>query len=263
MNSILYDLVFVYGVLIAVGLFLGMLTLLEVGRRVGIRRIERDPEGLHAGAIEGSVLALLGLLLAFTISGAGERLDARRQLIIEETNAIGTAYLLLDMLPSAAQPVLRENFRRYLDTRIEVYRKLPDIAVAKEALSKANNLKMEIWQQAVAAVRAADAPPPAAFLLLPALNAMIDITTTRTLAMHMHPPAIIFFMLFALALISALLTGYSMAVGKMRSWLYRLCFAFIIAVSIYVILDMEFPRAGFIQVDAFDQALVELRERMK
>jgi len=232
MNPILYDLVFVYGVLIAVGLFLGMLTLLEVGRRVGIRRIERDPEGLHAGAIEGSVLALLGLLLAFTISGAGGRLDARRQLIIEETNAIGTAYLLLDMLPSAAQPALRENFRRYLDTRIEVYRKLPDIAVAKETLSKANNLQMEIWQQAVAAVRAADAPPPAAFLLLPALNAMIDITTTRTLAMHMHPPAIIFFMLFALALISALLTGYSMAVGKMRSWLYRLSFAFIIAVSI-------------------------------
>src|SRR5262245_57185471 len=110
MNSILYELVFVYGVLIAVGLFFGMLTLLEVGRRIGVRRIERDAEGLHAGAIEGSVLALLGLLLAFTISGAGGRLDARRQLIIEETNAIGTAYLRLDMLPSAAQPALRENF---------------------------------------------------------------------------------------------------------------------------------------------------------
>src|SRR5262252_8180189 len=99
MNDMSSEFLFFYGALLAVGLFVGMLTLLEVGRRIGVRRLERDPEGLHAGTIEGSVLALLGLLLAFTISGAGSRLDARRQLIIEETNAIGTAYLRLDMLP--------------------------------------------------------------------------------------------------------------------------------------------------------------------
>jgi hypothetical protein len=263
MNDMISEFLFLYGALLAAGLFLGMLTLLEVGRRIGVQRIARDPEGLHAGTIEGSVLALLGLLLAFTISGAGNRLDVRRQLIVEETNAIGTAYLRLDMLPSAAQPALRENFRRYLDMRIAIYEKLPDIAAAKEELGKANNLQQDIWRQAIAAVRAEDAPPQAAILLLPALNAMIDITTTRTMAMHMHPPPVIFVTLCVLALVSALLTGYSMAVGKMRSWLYRLCFAFVIAVSIYVILDMEFPRAGLIRLDAFDQALVELRETMK
>src|SRR5262249_48935108 len=158
----------------------------EVGRRLGARRVGSDPEGLHAGTIEGSVLALLGLLLAFTISGAGSRLDARRQLIVEETNAIGTAYLRLDMLPGSAQPALREIFRRYLDARIEIYHKLPDIAAAKEEVSIANTLQQEIWQKAVAAVRAADVPPQAAILLLPALNDMIDITTTRAMAMYMH-----------------------------------------------------------------------------
>src|SRR5262249_9194281 len=146
MHDMISKWLFLYGVLLTVGLFLGMLTLLEVGRRIGVRRIAKDPEGLHAGTIEGSVLALLGLLLAFTISGAGSRLDARRQLIVEETNAIGTAYLRLDMLPGATQPALRENFRRYLDTRIEIYRKLPDIAAAKEELGKANNLQQEIWR---------------------------------------------------------------------------------------------------------------------
>jgi hypothetical protein len=263
MSWFIYEFLFLYGVLFAVGLFLGMLTLIEVGRHLGARRITRDPEGLHAGTIEASVLALLGLLLAFTISGAGSRLDARRLLIIEETNAIGTAYLRLDMLPEAARSALQENFRRYLDTRIEVYRKLPDIAAAKQELGKANDLQQEIWQQAVAAVRAQDAPPQAAILLLPALNTMIDITMSRTLAMHIHPPPIIFILLCLLALISALLTGYGMAVGKMRSWLYRLCFAFVISVSIYVIIDMEFPRAGFIRVDAFDQAMTDLRETMR
>ena len=170
--------------LFAVGLFIGMLILLEIGRRIGVRRIARDPEGAQAGfgAIEGAVLALLGLLLAFTISGAGGRLDARRQLIVEETNAIGTAYLRLDMLPNAAQPALRENFRRYVDARLAVYRKLPDIAAAKEALAEANKLQGEIWRQSVIASRAQDAHADAGKLLLPALNQMIDITTTRTMA---------------------------------------------------------------------------------
>jgi hypothetical protein len=184
-------------------------------------------------------------------------------LIVEETNAIGTAYLRLDMLPTAAQPALRDSFRRYLDARIEVYRKLPDIAAAKQELSVGNKLQGEIWRQAIAAVRAEGAPPQAPQVLLPALNAMIDITTTRTMVTLLHPPGIIFVMLFALALVSALLSGYGMAGGKSRSWLHILSFAFIIAITVYVILDIEYPRMGLIRVDAFDQALVDLRETMK
>jgi len=144
-----------------------------------------------------------------------------------------------------------------------VYRKLPDMAAVKEELTKANNLQKHIWLQAVAAVRSENAPPQAAIVLLPALNAMIDITTTRTMAGQMHPPAIIFAMLFALALVSSLLAGYGMAGGKSRSWLHMLCFAVVIAVAVYVILDIEYPRLGLIRVDAFDQALVELRDSMK
>jgi hypothetical protein len=100
-------------------------------------------------------------------------------------------------------------------------------------------------------------------LLLPALNAMIDITTTRTMATQIHPPAIIFVMLFGLGLASALLAGYGMASAKSRSWPHMLGFAAAMAVTVYVILDLEYPRFGFIRVDAFDQALVDLRESMR
>ena len=120
-----------------------MLILLEVGRRIGIRRLAKDPDGARAGfgAIEGAVLALLGLLLAFTVTGAGSRFDARRNLIVEETNAIGTAYLRLDMLPTAAQPALRESFRRYVVARLDVYRKLQDVTAAKEELDRGAKLQ--------------------------------------------------------------------------------------------------------------------------
>jgi hypothetical protein len=250
--------------LFTVGLFLGMLGLLEIGRRIGRRHMAEDPEGARAGVntIEAAILALLGLLLAFTFSGAGSRFDARRHLIVEETNAIGTAYLRIDMLPAAAQPALREYFRRYVDARIEAYRRLPDMAAVNEQLAKANDLQRDIWRQGVAAVRTEGAPLQAAAVVLPALNSMIDITTTRTMAAQIHPPAVVYFMLFALPLASALLAGYGM-VGKSRSWLHILCFALVIAVTVYVTLDIEYPRLGFIRVDAFDQALVELRESMK
>ena len=202
--------------------------------------------------------------MAFTFSGAGARFDAHRHLIVEETNAIGTAYLRLDLLPVEAQPPLREKFRAYVEARLEVYRKLPDIAAPpKEEMVKANRLQVEIWRQAVAASRAQGASAAAPMLLLPALNVMIDITTTRTMAAQIHPPMIIFVLLFALALISSLLVGYVMATSKTRNWLHMLGLAFVMAVSVYVILDIEYPRLGFIRVDAFDEALVELRESMK
>ena len=249
--------------LLTLGLFLGMLLFLEIGRRIAVRRMREDTgvaEGV--GAVDGAVFALLGLLIAFTFSGASSRFDTRRQLIVDETNDIGTAYLRLDLLPADLQPALRESFRRYLDARIEVYRKLPDIAAAKESLAKANELQSQIWRQAVAAARAEGAPPAAPILLLPALNAMIDITTTRTMATQMHPPTVVFVMLFGLALAASLLAGYGMTGSRMRSWLHMLGFALVMAVAVYVILDIEYPRLGLIQVEAFDQTLVDLRESM-
>src|SRR5499426_4717696 len=246
------------------GLFLGMLVFLEIGRRVGIRRRKEDAAagGEGIGAVDGAVFALLGLLLAFTFSGASSRFDTRRQLIVEETNNIGTAYLRLDLLPTALQPPLRDSFRRYLDARIDVYRKLPDIAAAKESLAMANELQGQICRQAVAASRAEGAPAAAAILLLPALNAMIDITTTRTTATLMHPPVVVFVMLFGLALAASLLAGYGMTGSKVRSWFHMLGFALVIATAVYVILDIEYPSLGLIRVDAFDQALVDLRASM-
>ncbi len=247
-----------------VGLFLGMLLFLEIGRRASLRRLREDSgaAGEGVGAVDGAVFALLGLLIAFTFSGASSRFDTRRQLIVEETNDIGTAYLRIDLLPVGAQPALRESFRRYLDARIEVYQKLPNVAAAKESLAKANELQSQIWRQAVAASQAKGAAPAAPMLLLPALNAMIDITTTRTMATQMHPPIVVFVMLFGLALAASLMAGFGMTGAKLRSWFHMLGFALVMAIAVYVILDIEYPRLGLIRVDAFDQALIDLRESM-
>jgi hypothetical protein len=249
----------------AFALFVGMLILLNVGRRVGAKHLASDPKGARTGTgtIEAAVFALLGLLIAFTFSGAVSRFDDRRHLIVEEANAIGTAYLRLDLLPAGAQPALLETFRQYVNSRLETYRKLPDIEAAKAEHSKSIKLQEAIWTNAVAASQAQGASSDAPMLLLPALNHMIDITTTRAMALELHPPLIIFGMLFLVALASALLAGYSMAGGKDRKWLHVIGFALVIGITVYVILDIEFPRFGLIRVDAFDQALLDLLKNMK
>lgn len=253
-----------YGMIFAGGLFLGMLVLLETGRRVGIRRLAADPEGARqgVGAVEGAVFGLLGLLLAFTFSGAATRFDARRELVVQEANTIGTAWQRLDLLPPPASDGLRELFRQYLDARISTYQKLPDIAAVKAELAHSVQLQGMIWSNAVSATSDAGLQP-ARMLLLPALNSMCDIVTTRTETTNMHPPLIIFAVLGTLALASALLAGYGMAGGKSRAWVHIIGFAAVMALAVYVIMDIEYPRLGWIRMDSADQVLIELRHSMR
>ena len=202
------------------------------------------------------------MILAFSFSGALARFDARRHLVVAEANAIGTAFLRIDLLPTDAQAPMRDLFRRYLDSRIEAYRKLPDIEAVKAELARSEKLQSEIWSLAVSSSQKS-AIPQAMMVLLPALNAMIDITTTRTEAAILHSPPIIWVMLGTLTFACALFAGYDMAGRKHLNLLHSAAFAVVLAVTVYVIIDLEYPRIGLIQMSDSDRVLVQLRESMK
>jgi hypothetical protein len=252
------------GMLFAAGLFVGMLGLLELGRRVRRRQLASDGARLGAGlgAVEAAVFALMGLLVAFTFSGAASRFEGRRQLIVDEANAIGTAYLRLDLLASASRQELQQQFREYVDARLAIYRAVPDSLAVRAAVAQAAALQDQIWQEAVVAVQAAPSPQLAG-QLLPAVNEMLDVAATRLAARRMHPPYIIFGLLGAVSLVCALLAGYGMGESEARSWLHVVGFAAVLAVTIYVIIDLEYPRLGLFQVAEFDQLLVDLRATMR
>ena len=245
-------------------LFVGILGSLRAGRRIGLRAIERAGGAPNAniGSLEAAVFALLGLMIAFSFSGALTRFDVRRAQAVDESNAIGTAWLRIDLLPAQAQPAMRDTFRRYVDSRIGTYRALPDIAAARAELERSQGLQAEIWKQAVAATRAPGVPTSAEVLVMPALNAMFDISATRLAATQIHPPTIIYLMLIGLALVAALLAGYQSAGEKGYDWVHKVGFAAIVAATVYVILDIEFPRLGFVRLDAIDQLLVNVRAGM-
>ncbi|HWN95375.1 MAG TPA: DUF4239 domain-containing protein [Methylomirabilota bacterium] len=249
--------------LFALGLFAGIMLMIELGWRVGARQRARVTEGGGAGvgSVEAATFGLLGLLVAFTFQGASARFDARRELIVQEANDIGTAWLRIDLLPASQQPAMRELFRKYLDSRLETYRKIPDMVAVKAELDRTAQLQNEIWKIAMLGQKEAGQAVVAG--LLPVLNQMFDIVTTRTMAAKAHPPRIVFFMLAFMACAAAFMAGHGMSGSKVRSWVHTLGFAFILTITVYVIMDMEYPRLGFIRVDSFDQVLMDLRQSMK
>lgn len=251
--------------LVVMSLFAVMLVLMEIGRRVGMRRKKLDATGANAGlsTIDGAVFGLMGLLVAFTFSGAAGRFDTRRQLIGQEANDIGTAYLRIDLLPVPEQAILRDDFRNYVDARLAYFKNLPsDGMAAKAALDQSIALQGKIWFESVAACDKANSSATTV-LLLSSLNEMIDIATTRAVALEMHPPIVVFWGLGVLVLASSLLAGYGMAEAKTRGVLHMLVYSAILAIAVYVILDMEYPRVGLIRIDAADHVLMDLRSSMK
>ncbi len=226
---------------------------LEAGRSLRTR----NPDSQVSETIENAVFALFGLLLAFTFSGAVARYDNHRLLLNQETNAIGTVYLRLDLLAPAAQPPLRQLMREYTASRLHLFD-----AVSPEVSDQSNRLQAEIWRQAVAGVSSTNAHPDAAKLLLPAINEMIDITSTRRNAFNMHPPFSVFLLLALFSCISAFMAGYSSRFVR-RDWVYTLVLATTVTLTIYTTLEVEYPRQGLLRLSDLDRSLIELRSSMK
>lgn len=241
---------------------LGIVASMEIGRRFGERQ-DATKEMAGMDMMGGAVFALCGLLLAFTLSGSASRYDERRMLLVDEANDIGTAYMRIDLLPDSAQPALRALFRDYVNARLRVYSKLTDLAAAKIELKRSELIQRDIWNKSVAATRNPAAHADAGKLLIPALNAMIDITATRLMAARIHPPHTMYMLLFVLGLGCSLVAGMRMGSAKNRSWVHIFVFAAVMSACAYVILAIEYPRRSFINLGEYDQVLVELRDGMK
>src|SRR5215472_11411359 len=163
-------------VIYAVSLLIAMLASLEVGRRYGRKKDKDESDSTTTGKriVEGAFFGLLSLLIAFSFSGAVSRFDSRRALIIEEANDVGTAYRRVDLMAPDVQPRMRELFRNYLDSRMAVYRAIPNLDAARQELAKSIELQGQMWDLAVNSTRGPGSHPECGKLLLPALNAMFD-----------------------------------------------------------------------------------------
>lgn len=246
------------------GLFASILAAMEIGRWSGTRVRKHDADGATTGVhvVDGAIFALMGLMIGFTFSGANSRFDEQRELIIHESDDIGTAYLRINLLPDEAQPVLRQNFCKYVDVILAIHRKLPDVEAARAEIDQLETVKHDIWTEAVAgSLKTGD--PAVESLVLGSLNAMFDTGHMRMEQTRIHPPMIIHTLLIILVLLCSLLAGSLMAGNERPNWVHIFGFAIMLTLTVLIIVDLEYPRLGAIRIDSWDRVLMDVRTNMK
>jgi hypothetical protein len=234
-----------------------MISMIALGHRIGKNKTAEAGLSLT----EGAVFTLMAFLIAFTFSSANQRYDQRRILIVDEANAIGTAYLRLEMLPENDRELLREDFLTYTSSRLAIYQAIPDIKAVIHKLAISKGIQAKLWKDAISACKNSNLPMMP-MLILPSINTMFDIANTRTAYSFLHPHFAILSLLLLVAMLSAFLTGYGIS-GK-GSWLslHVMAFSLISTLTIYIIMDLEYPRLGIITEAAFDVHLEEVKNDM-
>ncbi len=246
-------------VLIIVGL--ALLGLAEVGFRAGLRLFVRkdEPRKGQISTIQGAILGMLALLLGFTFSMALARYEARRDLVLQEANAIGTTYLRASFLPETNMKAVQDLLRHYVDARLNFYGAGSDSGKIAAAEDEAARLQRELWAQTVAAAKEAPSPMTATFIN--ALNETIDLDATRLNALRSRVPGAVWLLLVIVAGAGCFASGYGAGASGERTGFSAVLVPLLIAVVITIIADFDRPRQGLIGIS--QQPLLDLKESLQ
>ena len=244
---------------IAFLIFILVMLFFLIGYKVRMIVIKRDPEHIKTDmkAINGMLVGMLGLLLAFTFSMANSRFDDRRHLVIEESNIIGTTILRTDMYPDSMRNLLRSALKDYVERRIAFYEAGMDFKTARSEFQKGQELSAKVWQIASNYAKKDDITTRTS-QLISSINEMIDITSTRLAAGLGTIPDSIMYFLFVLCAGSSFLLGYDHE-GRIDK-VTVLVLAITLSATVFTIVDLDRPRSGLINMDGPNKNIVDLRQ---
>jgi hypothetical protein len=237
--------------LIALAIVAVLLAAGEIGYRVGTYAKEA-PEA-HRSLMSGigaATLGLLGLLLAFTLSMAIARWDERRDVIVDEANAIGTLWLRAGLIEEPLRRELRGVLREYGEVRITLSgsrENSDDLDVLRAAVSTSESLHAKIWS----VVERADKPGLSTAklsTLIVSANELIDIHELRLASLENYLPAPIFFLLTGVAAIAVAFLAWSFGATSQRGRGALLLLILLISVVLLLIMDINRPQRGRIEV---------------
>jgi len=221
----------------------------ELGFRLGRRRPDREDEFTRSQAVslQAATLGLLALLLGFTFSIALQRYDARRELVVAEANAIGTAWLRASLLPTEIQPEMRRLLQDYADLRLRSFSGVIDQDAAARLERESRHFHDQMWSR-VSAAAVQDTHSEAAALLVQATNAVIDLHTARMAGRRAQVPSLVILLLGLVAFVSMMWVGFSHGLGSTRRAGGEVVLVILIASSLAAILDLDRPSRGLVRV---------------
>jgi hypothetical protein len=210
--------------------------------------------------LQAASLGLLALLLGFSFSMALTRFDTRKQLVLDEANAIETTYLRAQLLPDPVRKEVSDLFRRYVDVRLEFYQAGINQRRLQMVDDETENLHRALWSYAVSAARHDPRAIPTG-LFIQSLNDVIDLHAKRVTALENHVPESIFVLLMIVATLSLGLVGYGAGMGRDRNLLPTVISVILIASVILLIMDLDRPRRGLIKVS--QESMLHLPDSLK
>ena len=251
--------------LVPVLIFFTILATIKIGWHYG-SYLHQKSKGTRTATDETLVSAILGLMalvVAFTFNGAAGRLDQRERLLLAEANAISSAMTAISYVNPDDQSDLRATLRDYLDKRIMLYTDILDQKGLAEKQQSVNKTFAILSAQALdAAHKAAGERRALANDLVRKINDLTSAYDNQRQAMWMHPPKIIWISLFALVIIGSFLAGYKSGLSQRKERFLTLLFALLMSFAIYLILGLEFPLLGHVNLDAFNNEFVRLRDSL-
>jgi hypothetical protein len=235
--------------IIATEVFLSLLLVTGIGHAVGKRQGKKvsSSEKLEktAGTIAGAMLALLGFILAISLSMADSHFEARRKLVLDEANALGTSRLRAQTIGGNHGVEIVRLLNDYARLRLDFFAAGEDPDRLKLVYQNTSDLQQRLWDQASAI--ASNTPTPVTALLLSSLNEVFDLASTRRWALEVRVPAYIINLLLLFALLSMGMMGYYFGVcGVYHPILSALLFA-AFTIAILLVMDLNKPRSGYIQ----------------
>ncbi len=248
MDEVMYDL---NSILICFLLMIAMLVALEIGFRGGRLWQDRVSDGQKSqlGAVQGSLLGLLALLLGFTFSLALQRYDDRSKAVVDEANAIGTAMLRSQLIDASVRDESLNSLRNYLDLRIRSASvSLDHHEERAELLNLSEVVQASLWEQVARAVEL-DSRAITSGYYLQALNEMFDSYARRDAALNRHVPEAVLFLLFITFVMVSTIVGTTSGASGGRPPASMLIMVSLIVLLVFIIIDLDRPRRGIIAVD--------------
>ena len=232
--------------LLVVILFVGIMLLYFLGLRTMEYKKKRDSSYTAdgVGPLEGAVLGLLSLLLAFTFNQSASHYDERRDLVVGESNDIGTALFRSALYPDTLKLAFRNDFKDYIMARIAYYDAGTDEDKILASLQEADDISTRIWQRA-SSISQLPGDPTRSMQMIPAINNMIDAMSKREEARKKHVPESILWLLFLLCLTGSFIVGYASKSRKI-DYVILCTYSLMTVMTIYFILDLDRPRRGII-----------------
>lgn len=244
--------------LIAAGLILGSWLSHRVGYLVGRKFDPKDETfGQQLGVVRGATQALVAFLVGFGFAGAGARFIERADLIVTESNAIGTAWLRADVLPEPARHDLKAALREYTKDRVAALG-TNDRAEIMKRVEKVAGLHERMWS---ATLKGTANDPPLMLVMFPAVNQVIDLNAAHLALARRHWPMPIMAVLLAAAALSYGLVGFG--AGRSRRTFSTLdsIYGVVLAVAMWMVIDLDYARRGVLQLS--NAPMVEVLATMK